>query len=404
MKNENFVKRERYINNIKKFINKPVIKVIVGMRRSGKSVILKLLVNDLLKNGINKKNILYINKESLEFDNIKNYKDLYQYVKNYFYGVKGQKYIFIDEVQDIEKWELAISSFFSESFGDIIITGSNAKLLSSELSSQLTGRIVEIPVYTLSFREFLEFRKDSDDIETEFKRYMKYGGLPAIHYLSLNDEVVFNYLNSVIDTVLYKDIIMRNRIRDVSILDKVIQYLFDNIGNITTAKKIADYFKSQRIKVSVDTILNYIKYIESALLIKRVCRYNIKGKKILEFYDKIFLNDIGLRNGLIGYREKDINGVIENIVYNELRLRGYSIKIGTIDNLEIDFIAEKQNEKKYIQVCYLLENKKVVEREFKSLLKINDNYEKLVISMDKFFTEDIDGIKHRYLIDFLMEK
>jgi hypothetical protein len=276
--------------------------------------------------------------------------------------------------------------------------------MSKELATYLSGRYVEIPVYPLTFREFLQFRKGNDDIDEEFKKYLRYGGMPAIHYLQSEDEVIFAYLNSLLNTLLYKDVVLRNRIRDPEILERIVRYLFDNIGNITTAKGISDFYKNQKIKISVDTVLNYLGYIQSALLIDMIKRYDIKGKKNLEFYDKVYLTDIGIRHGLIGYREKDFGGLLENIVYNELKFRGYQVKVGVISGFEIDFVAEKQNGKKYIQVCSYLADKKVKEREFGNLEKIPDNYEKVVISLDKFFPDNLKGIHHIYLLDFLMEK
>ena len=375
------------------------------MRRVGKSIIMRLLIEQLISSGVPSANILYINKESLEFEALKDYRDLYRYAGEYFKdAAAGRKYILIDEIQEIEGWERAVASFLADGLGDIVISGSNANLLSSELATLLSGRYVEIPVYPLTFREYLAFRKDKTQAaEEKFKNYLRYGGLPGIHQLPSNDEVIFSYLNSILNTVLYKDVITRHKIRDASIFDKLVRYLFDNVGNVTTAKKVADYFKSQRIRTSVDTILNYINYIEASLLIDKVPRYDIKGKKLLEFFDKVFLNDIGLRHGLIGYRERDINGLLENIVFKELQARGYKVAIGVIDQTEIDFIVEKQNEKKYIQVCYSLGSEAAVEREFGNLEKINDNYEKMVISMDRFFPPERNGIIHRYVIDFLME-
>ncbi len=403
MENENLalIQRDEYLNFIENYIDKPIVKVLVGMRRVGKSAIIKLLINKLLKKNISASNILYINKESLEFDEIKNYKDLYRYAINYFKGIKNRKYIFIDEIQEIAEWEKSVNSFLADNYGDITISGSNSKLLSSELATLLSGRYIEIPVYPLTFKEFLQFRSKKTDTETEFKNFLRYGGLPGIHLLPLKDDTIFAYLNSILNTVLYSDVIIRHKIRDAAVFDRVVKYLFDNIGNITTAKKIADYFKSQKVKVSVDTVLNYITYLETSLIINRVPRYDIKGKKFLEFHDKVFLNDIGLRNGLIGYREKDINGLLENIVYKELQSRGYKVSVGVLNQLEIDFIAEKQNDIKYIQVCYLLNSEDTVEREFGSLEKISNNYEKIVVSMDKFFPEERNGIFHKYLIDFL---
>ena len=403
MENENLalIQRDAYLNFIENYIDKPIVKVLIGMRRVGKSAIIKLLINKLLKKNISASNILYINKESLEFDEIKNYKDLYRYAINYFKGIKNRKYIFIDEIQEIAEWEKSVNSFLADNYGDITISGSNSKLLSSELATLLSGRYIEIPVYPLTFKEFLQFRSKKTDTETEFKNFLRYGGLPGIHLLPLKDDTIFAYLNSILNTVLYSDVIIRHKIRDAAVFDRVVKYLFDNIGNITTAKKIADYFKSQKVKVSVDTVLNYITYLETSLIINRVPRYDIKGKKFLEFHDKVFLNDIGLRNGLIGYREKNINGLLENIVYKELQSRGYKVSVGVFNQLEIDFIAEKQNDIKYIQVCYLLNREDTVEREFGSLEKISNNYEKIVVSMDKFFPEERNGIFHKYLIDFL---
>lgn len=403
MENENLalIQRDKYLNFIENYIDKPIVKVLIGMRRVGKSAIIKLLINKLLKKNIPASNILYINKESLEFDEIKNYKDLYRYAINYFKGIKNRKYIFIDEIQEIAEWEKSVNSFLADNYGDITISGSNSKLLSSELATLLSGRYIEIPVYPLTFKEFLQFRSKKTDTETEFKNFLRYGGLPGIHLLPLKDDTIFAYLNSILNTVLYSDVIIRHKIRDAAVFDRVVKYLFDNIGNITTAKKIADYFKSQKVKVSVDTVLNYITYLETSLIINRVPRYDIKGKKFLEFHDKVFLNDIGLRNGLIGYREKDINGLLENIVYKELQSRGYKVSVGVLNQLEIDFIAEKQNDIKYIQVCYLLNSEDTVGREFGSLEKISNNYEKIVVSMDKFFPEERNGIFHKYLIDFL---
>ena len=405
----NLVKRKMYLKILSTYLGKPIIKVLLGMRRTGKSSIIRLLIAELLEKGLPEKNILYINKESLEFEEIQTYRDLYSYVVKNFKSVGGQKYIFIDEVQEIKEWERAVVSFLAEGMGDVVISGSNSRRLAGEFATLLSGRYVEIPIYPLTFNEFLEFRKKfgemkSPDTEECFKYFLKYGGLPGIHYLPFNDELIFQYINSVLNTILYKDIITRFKIRDTALFDKVVRYLFDNIGNITTAKRIADYFKSQKIRVAVDTMLNYIKCIETALLIKRVYKYDIKGGRHLEFYEKVYLTDIGLRNGLIGYKEKDVNGILENIIYNELVARGYNVYVGKLNGLEIDFVAERHGEVKYIQVCYLLADENTVSREFGNLQKIKDNYEKVVISLDKFFVKELKGIKHIYLIDFLREK
>lgn len=398
----NFIPRDRYLNAIEAYRDRPVVKVLTGMRRVGKSVIMKLFIERLVKSGIPFQNIIYINKESLEFEALKDYQDLYGHVRNQLQGITGKRYILIDEVQEIEGWEKTIASFLADGTADIIISGSNATLFSTELATLLSGRYVEIPVHPLTFREFLTFRRHSNNIEQEFRYFLKYGGLPGLHLLPTDDEIIFGYLNSILNTILYRDVITRHKIRDVSVFDRIVRYIFDNIGNITSAKRIADYFKSQRLKVSVDTILNYINYMEAGLLIQKVSRYDLKGKKYLEFSDKYFLNDIGLRNGLIGYKEKDISGLIENLVFKELEARGYKLSIGIIGQNEIDFIAERQGKRKYIQVCYTLSTEDAVKREFGSLECIKDNYEKIVISMDRFFPDERNGIIHKYLLDFLL--
>ncbi|MDD3045618.1 MAG: ATP-binding protein, partial [Candidatus Delongbacteria bacterium] len=289
--------------------------------------------------------------------------------------------------------------------GDIVITGSNAHLLSSELATLLRGRYIEIPIHTLSFSEFLDFRqvKDKQNIDDEFKNYLRYGGFPGIHKMEFEDEMIVNYLNSIINTVILKDIIERNSIRDASLVEQIIKYLTDNCGNISSAKGISDYLKSQNVKVSADTVINYISYLEKAFMFHKVNRYDLKGKKWLEINNKFYSGDIGLRNGLIGYRENDISGVLENLIYLELIRRGYKVGTGVSGSGEVDFIAEKQNEKIYIQVTYLLASESTVKREFGSLEAISDNYKKIVLSLDKFYPEDRNGIQRQYIPDFLLD-
>jgi len=397
-------KRNLYQKQISSYLNKPVIKVITGMRRVGKSCLLKLVIEDLIDNAIGKNRILYINKESLEFDFIVNYKDLYDYVETKFKNIQGQKYLFIDEIQEIDLWEKAVNSFFSQQDIDIFITGSNAKLLSSELATLLSGRYVEIEVYSLGFKEFIEFRQkkeNSNNVE-HFKNYLQFGGLPALHAFDLNEETIFQYLNSIYDTIILKDVIKRNSVRNVSLLENLTKYIFDNIGNIFSAKKIADFLKSQNLKVGVETIQNYLSYLASTFVIHKVPRYDIKGKRLLELHEKYYLGDIGLRHALLGFRESDISGILENIVFLELKRKGYSVHLGKMGTKEIDFIATKENKKIYIQVSYLLSSKETINREFSVLQQIKDNYPKYVITMDTVFGNDFEGIKRVNLLDFLL--
>jgi predicted AAA+ superfamily ATPase len=397
-------KRDMYLHKIKPFINKPLIKVITGIRRSGKSSFLKMLIEDL--QSVPGTGIIYINKESLEYDYIKTYKDLYDFVKSTIDVNKKRYYLFIDEVQEIDEWEKAVVSFLSDDIADIYITGSNAHLLSSEIATLLSGRYVEFPVYTLGFDEFLMFKdnRKREQLEQEFAFYLRYGGFPGLHHMEMEDEMVFQYLNSLYNTILLKDIIKRNSIRNISLLENIVRFLFDNTGNIFSSKKVSDYIKSQKMKISVETVNNYIHYLVNTFSVYKVQRYDIKGKRILELYEKYYLGDIGLRNALLGYREADISGVLENIVFLELKRRGYAVHIGKVDEYEIDFIAEKQNDKLYIQVAYLLASEETITREFSVLQKVQDNYPKYVISMDDSFGSDYEGIKRMHIYDFLLNK
>lgn len=397
-------RRNLYLKKIIPFVNKPVIKVITGMRRVGKSYLLKLIIESLsARKSIGRGQILYINKESLDYDFIKDYKDLHNYVKASFRHIQGSKYLFVDEIQEIHNWEKAILSFFSEGDIDIFLTGSNARLLSSEIATLISGRFVEFPVYTLSFEEFLLFRdKDKKDVDTEFPTYLKFGGLPAIHHFDFDEEVVYQYISSLYNTILLKDVIKRNNVRNVHLLENITRYVFDNVGNIFSAKKISDYVKSQKMKVGTETIQNYISYILSTFALHKVARYDIKGKRILEIHEKYYLGDIGMRHALLGYKADDISGVLENVVYLELKRRGYQIYIGKFGNREIDFIAEKENKKMYIQVAYMLSSPETIEREFSALRSIKDNYPKYVISMDTVFGNDFEGIRRINLIEFLL--
>lgn len=388
---------------MKLYLEKPIIKVLTGMRRVGKSTILNMFSHEICEN--DKEYVpLMINMESLEFSFIRDYNDLNLYVKEKFNGIKSKKILFIDEIQEIQNWEKAISSFLSNGIADIYITGSNANLLSSELATLISGRYIEIPVFPLTFKEFNQFIENKNkDLDDNFVGFLRYGGLPGIHLFPLEDEPVFNYLNGIFNTVILKDVLIRNKIRDAAVLEKIVMYLFDNIGNITTSKSIANYFKSQRININTETVQNYLNYLQSAFLLYKVPRYDIKGKKYLEFYDKVFIGDIGLRHGLLGYKEDDISGLLENIVYLEFLSQGYKVTIGAINGLEIDFIAEKQNEIIYLQVCKNLSEESTIEREFGNLEKISNNHKKIVLSLEKFFPSNKNGIKHYYLPKFLME-
>jgi predicted AAA+ superfamily ATPase len=395
--------RGKYLKRIKPFINKPVIKVITGIRRCGKSTFLKILINDLINKNAKPENIVFINKDSLEFDSINTYKDLNDYVIEKFKCTKGNRYLLIDEVQTIEKWEKAIAGFFADNIADIYVTGSNAGLLSSELATLLTGRYIEIKINTLVFSEFLEFRnKNEKQKEEEFSLFLKYGGFPGVHQMDFTDEVISQYINSIYSTILLKDVVARNQVRDVALLERIVRYMTDNCGNITTAKGISKYIKSQHLKCSVDTIQNYIFWMTEAYIVFKAMRYDIKGKRQLDLYEKYFLGDTGFIFSILGNKTEDISGKLENIVYLELLSRGYSVNIGKLYDHEVDFIAIKNEQKIYLQVAYLLYDDKVIEREFGVLSSVKDNYTKIVLSLDKYFGGQRDGIKWYNLIDFLL--
>lgn len=405
-KKENSVVVERtvYLNKIKPFIGKPIIKVITGMRRTGKSCILRMLIREFRRQGVGDKATLFIDKESLEFDSIKNYNDLNNFVDRVFKGVTGLKYLFIDEIQEIASWEKAVASFQKSGEYDIYITGSNAHLLSSEIATLISGRYIEHQIYALGFEEFLNFRKSGKkNDEEEFKNFLRFGGLPALHHFDFDEETVYQYINSVYNTIILKDIVKRNNIRNLPLLENITRFVFDNIGRVFSAKKISDYLKSQRMRIGVETVQNYLALLCSTYALHKVGRYDIRGKRLLEVHEKYYLGDIGLRHALLGFREADISGILENVVYLELLRRGYRVSIGKFWDREIDFIAEKEGEKIYIQTAYLLSSPEVIEREFSVLKTLPDNYPKFVLSLDTHFGSDMEGIKRINIRDFLLQ-
>lgn len=396
-------KRSIYLDRIRPFLGKPVIKVITGMRRVGKSCLLRQVIALLKDEGIAAERILRIDKESLDFEHIKTYDDLNREVLAAFSGQDAPCYLIVDEIQEIVAWERAIISLAARGDIDILISGSNAHLLSSELATLISGRYIEIPVYSLGFAEHLQFsEQDRSNRQEEFTNFLRMGGMPATYHFERDEELIHQYISSVYNTILLKDIVKRHSIRNVALLENIARYLFDNIGNILSAKRIADYLKAQRLRVGVDTVQNYLSYFTEALLAHKVLRYDMKGKRHLELHEKYYLNEIGIRHALLGYREADIGGILENIVFLELKRRGYSVSIGKLGEREVDFIATRQNEKIYLQVAYLLASAETIEREFGVLKSIPDNYPKYVLSLDTVFGEDFDGIRRINLIDFLL--
>ena len=395
--------RNFYLNKIKSFMGKPVIKIITGVRRVGKSCFLKQIIQLLKQHQVNEKNILYIDMEQLEFDFIKNYRDLNNYVNRSFSSIPGDKYLFIDEIQEIEQWEKTINSLLNKGSMDIYITGSNAHLFSSELATLVSGRYIEFPIYSLSFKEFLLFRgNQKKDQSQEFQDYLRFGGLPGIHHFEFVEDILYQYLRSIYDTIVLKDIIKRHDIRNVNLLENINKYLLDNIGNTFSARRISNYLKSQKLSVGVDTVQNYISYFLDTFAAFKIQRYDIKGKRILEFHEKYFLADVGLRHAVLSYRASELPGVLENLVFLELKRKNYTVYIGKLGDNEIDFIAEKKDKKLYIQAAYLLATEEIIKREFTPLQQIRDNYPKYVLSTDTLLGNDYEGIRWMNIMDFLL--
>ena len=399
-------KRELYIEKIKPFIDKDIIKVLTGIRRSGKSVMLKLIMEELKQNKIDEKQFININFENLINIELTTADKLHEYILKKASEIKKKCYIFLDEIQEVKDWEKCINSLrVNEEYDfDIYITGSNAKLLSGELSTYLAGRYIEFVIYPFSFKEFLETLKSiQQDVSTReaFQKYVKFGGMPFLYNLAFEEEASLQYLKDIYSSIILKDITQRNKIRDTDLLERVISYLIMNVGNNFSATSISKFFKSENRKVSVETILNYIKAAEESFLIYKVSRDDLVGKKILNVNEKYYIADHGMREAILGSNQRDINQIFENIIYLELLRKGYNVRVGKVDNLEVDFVCTKGNEKIYVQVAYLLASSETIEREFTSLEKIDDNYPKYVISMDEFDMSR-NGIIHINIIDFLI--
>ena len=395
-----FTPRDHYVSRITPFINKNLIKVIVGQRRVGKSYMLLQIIKEIKK--INKNaNIIFVNKELHEFDIISTNTELIKYIEEKT-DKKKKNYVLIDEVQDIQHFEKALRSLLVSDKYDLYITGSNAYLLSGELSTYLSGRYIEIKIFGLYYNEFLLFHK-LKDTEESFMLYIKYGGLPYLYNLELREEVVFDYLKNIYAAILFKDVVSRHEIRNVALLESLVKFLADNVGNLLSAKSISDFLKSQRIAISPSVLLNYLKWLQEAFFVFKAYRSEIAGKKILEIGQKYYFEDLGLRHSLIGYRTTDIGKMLENVVYLHMKTAGYEVFVGKNKEMEIDFVCEKNNERLYIQVAYLIINEKTKEREFGNLLKIQDQHPKYVLSMDRHVSGNYKGIKHMNVRTFLSE-
>lgn len=392
------INRATYIAKIEQFVRKNLIKVLTGQRRVGKSYLIFQLIANIKQKEANA-NIIYINKEDLQFDFIKNANDLNQYVSSKL-KTKQFNYIFIDEIQDIIDFEKALRSLLLDENNDIYITGSNAKMLSGELATYLSGRYIEFNIYSLSYPEFLLFHELEND-EKSMDYYFRYGGLPYLINLPLNNQV-FEYLKSVYATIIYRDIVSRYNLRNSNFLEKLVAFIAGNIGSLFSAKKISDFLKSQQVKIAPNQIQLYTQYLSNAYTIHHVERYDLVGKRIFEIGSKFYFENLGIRNAIIGYTPNDMGKLLENVVFNHLLYLGYEVKVGTYASKEIDFVCKRNGELLYLQVALRLDEKDTIKREFGNLLSIDDNYPKYVITNDKFEGNSYEGIQHIYIRDFLM--
>jgi uncharacterized protein len=395
-----YITREIYKKRIDRYIGKEIIKVLIGQRRVGKSYLL-FQVMDTIREHFSNPNIIYINLETNEFEKINTAGVLYDYIKSK--SKEGEpNFLMIDEIQIVPEFEKALRSLIAEGGYDIYCTGSNAHILSGELSTYLGGRYIEIPVYALNYSEFLTFHKLENTTES-LNMYLKYGGLPYLIHLELTDEVVFDYLKNINQSILFRDVVSRFEIRNVDFLNRLIRYLANETGNLISARGIAKFLKSQNISISISAILNYLNYLTTAMLLTGVQRSDIYGKKVFEVGEKYYFNDIGLRNSITGFSPFDLGQIIENTVYLHLKSVDYSVLIGRQQDKEIDFIAERQGEKVYIQVALRISEKQTMEREFGNLLALKDNYPKYVVTLDEYAGTSYEGIKHIPLQQFLFE-
>ncbi len=394
------IERSNYTERIERAFGKGVIVALTGQRRVGKSCIMAQVMRHI--GSLPQANVVYLNKEKNEFDDIRDYNDLLGFVNGRLSKDKDN-YLFIDEIQDIDGFERALRSLQADDACQIMVTGSNAKMLSSELTTYLSGRYIDYHIHSLGYEEFLLFHKMPDGYET-LTAYLQYGGLPQLGRIGLDDrELVDDYLESVYSTILLKDIVERGQIRNVSLLKTLVRFMADNIGKLFSATSIVNFLKGQRVDTSAKVILNYLDLLCDAYIINRVSRYDIHGKRIFELGDKYYFEDLGLRNHIVGgNRSADIEKVMENAVYLHLLRMGYKVYVGQLHKTEIDFVAEKSGSTVYVQVAYLLASQETINREFGNLKLIDDNHPKYVISLDRMMGDvNADGIRHIYLRDFL---
>jgi len=400
------IERPLYTEKIMAYVDTPFVKILTGVRRCGKSTILKLVMQALEQRGVNTKHILHYNFDSLEYEDIKTEKALFSDIKERL-AKTGKTYLFLDEIQEVKSWEKVVNSLMSDFDVDIYVTGSNSRMMSSEISTYLTGRYVSFRIYPLSFTEYLDFRKvftDVSDVRLELVNYLRYGGFPAIHLQNHEYEAAYTIVRDIYNSTIFTDIVKRNQIRKVDQLERIVRFVFDNVGRTFSASSISKYLKSENRTIDIETVYSYLSKLESAYIIHRCSRYDIQGKEILKTQEKFYLADPAFRYSVLGYSSDSVAAILENIVYLELRRRGYDVCIGKLDNTEIDFIATKQENKLYIQVTQQIDSPETKQREYGRLLNIRDNYPKYVLRTDAFAGGNYEGVRTMHVADFLLSE
>ena len=396
--------RKTYMDKIIPFIDTPFVKILTGVRRCGKSTVMEMIKEELLQRGISKENIISYRFDSLENEEIDTASKLYKEIKRQVR--KDEKmYIFLDEIQEVKDWEKAANSFLSDFGADVYVTGSNSRMMSSEISTYLTGRYVSFRIYPLSFSEYLEFRKtyaDWNDIYSEFARYIRFGGFPALQLQEYSLDSAYTVVRDIYNSTIFTDIVKRSQIRKIDQLERIVKYTFSNTGQTFSALSLSKYLKSQNRSMDPETVYNYLSKLESANILHRCSRFDIRGKEILKTQEKFYLADPAFRFAVLGFNEDDVASTLENIVFLELRHRGYDVYVGKLDHNEIDFVAVRQNEKLYIQIAQEISSEKTKEREYGNLLSIADNYPKYVLRTDILTGGNHEGIKTMHVADFLL--
>ena len=392
--------RQHYLNRLRPFLDAPVITAVTGLRRVGKSVLLRQLAASLH----GERHVAYVDKESFDFEQVRTARELVDLVDSSTRRDEP-RVVIVDEVQQIEGWERAVASLNGEEHTRVVISGSNATLLSAELATLIAGRYVTLQVFPLTLGEFGDLYRQRDDASLDdaalFRLYLRIGGLPGLLHTDLSNPVVDQMLGDMVNTIAIRDVIRRHRIRDVALFEAIARFAVDNVGSLVSAKRIADFLKSERRSAAVDTVLNYLAHLGDAFLLTAVPRFDLRGRKLLQVNHKYYLGDVGLRNGIVGYRESDIGGILENLVFLELRRRGYRVTVGIAGAYEIDFVAENRSGRYYVQVAYLLDSPATIARELAAFAAIRDAYPRVLLSLDPHQPADFNGVRHQSLSGFL---